>query len=45
LYATPVFYTYLAGLQRRLTWKRAKAPASAAAEIAAESARESAALR
>jgi HAE1 family hydrophobic/amphiphilic exporter-1 len=45
LYVTPVIYTYLAGLQRRLSWKRAKAPASAAAEIAAESARESAALR
>ena len=42
LYATPVFYTYLAGLQRRLSWKRAKAPAAAAV---AESATESAALR
>jgi HAE1 family hydrophobic/amphiphilic exporter-1 len=42
LYVTPVFYTYLAGLQRRLSWKRAKAPARSAA--AAEAA-ESAALR
>ena len=44
LYATPVFYTYLAGLQRRQTWKRAKAPTTPAAAVA-ESPTESAALR
>jgi HAE1 family hydrophobic/amphiphilic exporter-1 len=43
LYVTPVFYTYLAGLQRRLSWKRAKAPAMTAA--ATETPAESAALR
>ena len=43
LYATPVFYTYLAGLQRRLSWKRARVPSGAKA--VAESATESAALR
>ena len=26
LYVTPVFYTYLAGLQRRLSWGRARQP-------------------
>jgi HAE1 family hydrophobic/amphiphilic exporter-1 len=45
LYVTPVFYTYLAGLQRRLSWKRAKAPAPQVAGAATESAAESAALR
>jgi HAE1 family hydrophobic/amphiphilic exporter-1 len=45
LYATPVFYTYLAGLQRRLSWKRAKTPSREAAGSVAESTAESAALR
>jgi HAE1 family hydrophobic/amphiphilic exporter-1 len=44
LYVTPVFYTYLAGLQRRFSWRRVKAPAGEAA-AAAESATESPALR
>jgi len=44
LYVTPVFYTYLAGLQRRLSWRRVKVPAGGVA-AAAESATESAALR
>jgi HAE1 family hydrophobic/amphiphilic exporter-1 len=45
LYVTPVFYTYLAGLQRRLSWKRVKVPARQVPGAAAESAAESAALR
>jgi HAE1 family hydrophobic/amphiphilic exporter-1 len=45
LYVTPVFYTYLAGLQRRLSWKRVKVPARQATGAAAEYAAESAALR
>jgi HAE1 family hydrophobic/amphiphilic exporter-1 len=44
LYVTPVFYTYLAGLQKRLSWKRARVPATPAAGAATEPA-ESAALR
>jgi len=46
LYITPVIYTYLAGLQRRLSWKRVKTPGRqvAGADAAAEAA-ESAALR
>src|SRR5207302_6097838 len=37
LYVTPVFYTYLAGLQRRLSWRRARERRPAVASGAPES--------
>jgi HAE1 family hydrophobic/amphiphilic exporter-1 len=45
LYVTPVFYTYLARLQERFSWKRAKASRRGAGGAVAESPAESAALR
>jgi HAE1 family hydrophobic/amphiphilic exporter-1 len=45
LYVTPVVYTYLARLQSRFSWKRAKAPARQVGGAATEAPAESAALR
>ena len=45
LYVTPVFYTYLARLQERFSWKRAKASQRGVGGAVAEPPAESAALR
>jgi len=45
LYVTPVFYTYLARLQERFSWKRAKASKRGVGGAVAEPPAESAALR